>query len=82
MFYKCPIVTTGIPENKEILENGKDGLLVRIKDYKEMTKKINYLLENKKLKEYLINNAYKKVRKMFNLKKNTKKYLEIYEHMK
>jgi len=81
MFYKCPIVTTEIPENKEILENGKDALLVKIKDYKEMAKKINYLLENKKLRECLINNAYKKARKMFNLKKNIKKYLEIYEHM-
>lgn len=81
MFYKCPIVTTEIPENKEILENGREGLLVKIRDYKEMAKKINYLLENKKLREYLINNAYKKARKMFNLKKNTKKYLEIYEYV-
>jgi len=55
--------------------------LVKIRDYKEMAKKINYLLENKKLREYLINNAYKKARKMFNLKKNTKKYLEIYEYV-
>ena len=78
MHYKCPIVTTDIPENKEILENMKEALLVSVRSPKEMAFAIDELLNNKKLKDKLIHNAFKKSG-LFSVDKMVSSYERIYK---
>lgn len=81
MHYKCPIVTTNIPENREIIDNKKEGLLIKIKSPKKMAFAIDEILKNKSLRESLVKNAFKKS-KIFNLKKMAEKYNQIYSELK
>ena len=58
----------------EILNRGKYGLLFKVGDYKDLTKKImKYYLMKKKIKQKMSNNLYKSLTK-YNLKKNLNKY--------
>ena len=65
---KCP---TG---PKEILLNGKGGLLFKIGDYKELGNKIIYYLNNKKKCNLMLNNSIAKLNR-FDHNLNLKKYL-------
>lgn len=78
MFYKCPIVTTNIPENSELLTNNKEAFLVETKNHKKMAEKINSLLENPKLRKTFQEKANKKAKNLFKNKKTLFNYLEIY----
>jgi len=59
---------------KEILLNGKGGLLFKVGDYKQLAKKINYYHQNKKLCHKLLDNSIKGL-KRFDYIKNLNKYL-------
>ena len=61
---------------KEILLNGKGGLLFKVGDYKELAKKIKFYCINKKECEKLLINAYKSLDR-FDFNKNLKKYLKL-----
>jgi len=57
------VVSTDTDGPKEILVNGETGLLVPVKDFKLLAKKIIYLLENEKEIERLGLNAKKESEK-------------------
>jgi glycosyltransferase involved in cell wall biosynthesis len=61
---------------REILDNGKGGMLFKIKDYKQLTKKIIYYLKNKKKLDIKIKHNYSRIYR-FDEKKNLKKYWKI-----
>lgn len=61
---------------KEILLNGKGGLLFKVGDYKELAKKIEFYTKNKKKCEKLLLRAYASLNR-FDYNNNLKKYLNI-----
>lgn len=74
MASKIPIVATNSPYGpSEILERGKDGILVPIKDYEKMAEKTLELIKNKSLRKKYVLNASKRV-KEFDSSKMLKAY--------
>ena len=63
---------------KEILLNGKGGLLFEVGNFKELAKKIIYYQKNKKNLKKLINESYKKLNR-FDYYLNLNKYLKLIE---
>jgi len=57
-----PVISTNCPVGpREILEDGKNGVLVEVGNSKEMALKLNELINNDKLREKYINNANKSI---------------------
>ncbi len=61
---------------KEILLNGKGGLLFKVGDYKELASKIRYFFFNKKKCQKLSTRAYQSLDR-FDYKKNLKEYEDL-----
>jgi glycosyltransferase involved in cell wall biosynthesis len=73
-----PLVGTdhgGIPE---IIENGKNGIIVRQGDWSQLSDAIIYILENKEEAERLGRNAIEKAANLFTWEKVTERLLESY----
>ena len=79
MRHKCPILTTDIPENSEIIANGKEGLLVERGQAEKMAEMIDGLLNNKALSKKIAQEAFKKSEKLFSNKIMAKKYISLYQ---
>ncbi len=75
------IITTDIPENQELIENNKTGLLVPVKNINLINKALENLIEDKSLRNKLGNNAHIKLSKEFNLIKIVKKISKLYKSM-
>lgn len=60
-----PIITTDIPENRELIENQITGILVPPKDTPAITDAIERLLNDKPLRLQLGKNAQKKIQEQF-----------------
>jgi len=75
MASKTKVVTTNLPELKEIIENQKEVIMAKPEDINSLTNKINYALNNN-LNE-MIDNAYKKS-KEFDVKKISAQFLKLY----
>ena len=74
-----PIVTTNAVGCREVVEDGKNGFLVPIKDYKTLAKKIEVLIDNPKLREEFGKYGRIKTKKEFDIKVVVNKYIEVYE---
>ena len=71
------IISSDCPTGpKEILLNGKGGLLFKKEDHKELSKKIIYFSNNKKKCEKLLKTAIKNLYR-FNYEKNLTSYLKL-----
>jgi glycosyltransferase involved in cell wall biosynthesis len=69
------IISSNCPTGpKEILLNGKGGLLFKVGDYKGLKKKIIYYFNNKKKCKLMLNNSIQKLDR-FDENLNLKKYL-------
>ncbi len=79
MAMKVPIVTTNIPENKEVVRNKKEALLVSVKSYKELSTNIEEILMNKALSRKLTEEAYKRVTKNYSIGKMMAKLETLYK---
>lgn len=75
-----PIVTTDIPENREVVEDGKDALLVPARDPEKTADALNKLLEDTKLAKSLSDSAYRKAI-LRTPKKMAKRYQELYDSL-
>ena len=74
---KKMIISSDCPTGpREILLKGKAGLLFKIGNYKELSKKIIFYVKNKKKCQKMINNSIKALDR-FNYKKNLEKYLNL-----
>lgn len=63
MIAKIPIVSTDCDFGpKEILENGKNGILVSVGDYKSMAKAILKLLDDNKLRKRFVKNGLNRIK--------------------
>ncbi len=73
-------IGTSVGGITDIIEDGKSGILVKEKDEKELTQKINLLIENDDLYKKLQYEGYRIIKEKFSIEKVNKKYLElIYE---
>jgi len=71
------IISSDCPTGpSEILDNGKGGLLFKVGDYKDLVKKINYFLLNKKECKKKLKYAKKRLIR-FNYNNNLNKYYEL-----
>lgn len=74
-----PIVTTDIKENRELLRDERDALLVPVKDADAMSEAIIRLLDDKKLTKKLINSALRRVSEYHDLRKMVSHVQRVYE---
>ncbi len=74
-----PIVTTNAPGCTEVVEDGINGFLVPVKDYKSLAKKIEALIDNPNLREDFGKKSRIKAVNEFDIKIVVDKYLEVYE---
>ncbi len=65
---KIPIIATMAQGPKQLINEGENGLLVPIDDYSLLAEKIRILIDNKKLREDLIDNANRKYQEGFSQK--------------
>jgi len=69
MAAKRAVIASDLPENQELIENKKEGLLIPSKNSEALAKTIIQLSQDKYLREELSNNAYQKVNENFSLEK-------------
>jgi glycosyltransferase involved in cell wall biosynthesis len=74
--YKVPVVSTDAGGLKETVEGR--GLLCHVKDSKCLANSINRILEDKLLRERLVNKAYNDVKEHYSLEQNINKYVRIF----
>lgn len=77
----CPIVTTNVGGIPEMIENGKNGFLVRPADSKALSSAILYLLEHEQVRNSLVIEGKRVVRERFSALKMTKTYEQLYLRM-
>ncbi len=77
MAAKKPVVTTDLPELREIVKKDKHVLMAKPKDSISLAEEIDRLLSSSALRKKIAAAAYKKS-KDFDLKKVIKEYLRIY----
>ena len=71
------VISSNCPTGpKEILLNGKGGLLFKVGDYKDLSNKILYYLNNKSKSKKMLNFAKKNLNR-FNLNSNLDKYYNL-----
>lgn len=72
-----PIITTDVRGCREVIKDGKNGVLVRPKDVEDLVEKMEYMIENQDKLEAMgqASNEYAKER--FDINKINKKMLEI-----
>ncbi len=73
------VITSDFGWNKEIIENGLDGILVNPKNHKKIAKQINYLLKNKTEVLKIGKCARIKVENCFNIENIAKQNIKFYQ---
>ncbi len=76
-----PIVTTDTVGCREVVDNGINGFLVPVKDYRALAERIKVLIENKALREEFGRKSREKAEKEFDIKIIVEQYLEVYEEI-
>ena len=74
-----PVVASNVGGVPEIIENGKDGLLVPPPIREELAKAIKKLIGDKNLRENLAKNLCEKITKEFSLEKMLKETILLYK---
>lgn len=82
MYLQIPTISTNISGIPELIENGKEGILVEPENVEELTGAIKTLIEDQNLRFTIGVNARKKIESSFNVQKETIKLLEIWERIK
>jgi len=78
MAMSCPIVTTSISENKELIQDNHTGLLVPPKQERELASAVFKLLNNTQLAQSFAENARQKAIRQFSLEKMVKSHEQLY----
>jgi len=74
-----PIVTTDAVGCKEVVEDGKNGFLVPVKDVEKLSKSIEKLLKDEDLRKKMGKYSREKAIKEFDIKKIVKEYMDVYK---
>ena len=80
MACKLPVLATTVGDIPNIIEDGKDGLLIPPKDSDQLASKLNNLIQSQKLRDQFGHSALHKVQTNFgNLKTQTQQLLKVYQ---
>lgn len=80
MACKIPVIATNVGGNKEIIKDGKTGLLVAPNNPDEILKKISYLFDNESERKLIAEESFRSVQK-YDWNQVGKLYLNIYESL-
>ena len=75
-----PIIASEVGGIKDIIVDGKNGLLVKSNNQEDLSKKIIELIENKKLRNKLVNNN-KEYKFKYNIDNVVEKHVEIFDNL-
>jgi len=78
MTLKKPVIGTNIPEIKELISDGENGLLVPVRNSKSIVDAIILLLKNQSSREKMGKKGYEIVKEKFSLEVMVKKYEKLY----
>lgn len=76
-----PVVATDVGGLREVVEDGKAGILVPPKDPRALADKIMMLIKNKELAQEMAISGRIRVVKVFDIKNTVKKYMDIYNQL-
>lgn len=76
-----PVIATDVRGNRDLISNGKNGILVPPQDPKKMAETIITLLEDKKLMELLGKNARKTIIEKYTWNTVSNNFLKCYESL-
>ena len=76
---ECPIITTDVPGCKDIIDNEKNGLLVPVRQTKELRKAIEKFLLNPEMAISFGVNARKKIMLNFEVSIINKMNISLYK---
>jgi glycosyltransferase involved in cell wall biosynthesis len=79
MAMKVPCLVSDFGGVDEIIENGKDGYILSQDNVNEWVEKIEFLIENEKVRQKLAMDSRNKVHISFNRDRNYEKFHEIYK---
>jgi len=77
---KTPVIVSNVPALNEIIQDKENGLLFEAKNGKDLAKKIDKVYKNRKLREKLVINSLRSVKK-YSLKEYLKKMNKIYAEL-
>ncbi len=78
MAAKIPVVCTNVGGIPDVIQNGKNGLLVTINDASKLAEKIIFVLTNKKERDLLIKNALNSINEKYSIESVTSKIEDLY----
>ncbi|GAB4170704.1 MAG: glycosyltransferase family 4 protein [Rickettsiaceae bacterium] len=81
MSLACPIVASDTAPVKEVINDGKNGLLVNFFDPQEIADKVSFMLENRKERERLGKNARQTILKRYALNKILPQYEQLIKNI-
>lgn len=76
---KKPVVASNVHGVKDLVENGKTGLLFRHKDPADLANKIDYLLDNKEVAKRMGENGYNLVKSKYTTSIMSENYQMLYK---
>ncbi len=76
-----PVIATNVGGIPELIEDGKDGILVPPENPKALARAISNLLENEELREKLSKAAYRKVREKYSIDTYSVHMLDFYKSL-
>ena len=74
-----PVIASNVGGIPEIIENGKEGLLVAPANQEEISVAIKKLIDDKALRENLARNLHEKIKKEFSLEKMLRETISLYK---
>ena len=74
-----PVVATNCEGFKEIIENGKDGIIIENRDPALLSQKISLLLEDRELASSIVLRAKEKIERLYDWSKNVSTMEQLYQ---
>ena len=81
MSSNIPVVASDIKGNREIINNGVNGLLFRSEDENDLVRAVSYILDNPEISRKIALRAYKYVKNEFSFKRMISEYEKIYRQV-
>ena len=78
MNYSLPVVATNVGGNKEAIINGKNGFLVEKNNINQLTKKLELLISDEKLRKKMGIESKRLINRNYDIKKCITKYKKVY----